>query len=90
MRSIVSYVWATQFFADHGGPGRGKRLFTQKNCAACHEVSSSGAPSLAHGKNAYSSVTMVVALWKHGPRMLSAWSKNTFHGRTFRAGRCLT
>ena len=70
MRSIVSYVWATQFFADHGNAGRGKGLFTQKNCTVCHNDPSSGAPSLARGKDAYSPVTMVAALWKHGPRML--------------------
>ena len=70
MRRIVSYVWAKQFFADYGDAGRGKRLFALKNCAACHNDPSSGAPSLAHGKDAYSPVTMVAALWKHGPRML--------------------
>lgn len=70
MRSIVSYVWATQFFAGEGDSGRGKRLFAEKNCAGCHNDAASGAPSLAHGKDAYSPVTMVAALWKHGPRML--------------------
>ncbi len=70
MRSIVSYACAKQFFADQGDAGRGKRLFTQKNCAVCHNDPGSGAPSLAHGKDAYSPVVMVSALWKHGPRML--------------------
>ena len=70
MRRIVSYAWATQFFADHGDAGHGKRLFAQRNCATCHNDASSGAPSLAHGKEAYSAVAMVAALWKHGPRML--------------------
>jgi mono/diheme cytochrome c family protein len=70
MRRIVSYVWAKQFFADSGDAGRGKRVFTQKNCTACHGDPASGAPSLAHGKDAYSPVVMVAALWKHGPRML--------------------
>jgi len=70
MRRIVSYVWARQFFADSGDAGRGKRVFAQKNCAACHSDPASGAPSLAHGKDGYSPVVMVAALWKHGPRML--------------------
>ena len=70
MRSIVSYVWAAQFFAGQGDAGHGKRLFAQKNCTVCHNDPSSGAPSLARGKDAYSPVTMVAALWKHGPRML--------------------
>ena len=29
-----------------------------------------GAPKLAKGKDAYSDITMVSALWEHGPRML--------------------
>jgi mono/diheme cytochrome c family protein len=70
MRRIVSYIWAKQFFADHGNADRGKRLFARKNCAGCHNDSSSGAPSLARGKDAYSPITMVAALWKHGPHML--------------------
>jgi mono/diheme cytochrome c family protein len=70
MRRIVSYVWTKQFFADQGDAGRGKRLFTHKNCAVCHNDPASGAPSLGRGKDAYSPVTMVAALWKHGPRML--------------------
>lgn len=75
MRSIVSYVWAKQFFAEQGSAGRGKRIFTQKNCAGCHNDPSSGAPSLARGKDAYSSVAMVSALWRHGPRMLERIEK---------------
>jgi mono/diheme cytochrome c family protein len=62
MRSIVSYVWATQFFAGQGYAGQGKRLFEGKNCALCHNDATSGTPSLAHGTDAYSPVTMVAAL----------------------------
>jgi mono/diheme cytochrome c family protein len=70
MRRIVSYVWAKQFFAEQGNVGRGKRIFAQKTCAGCHNDPASGAPSLARGKEAYSPVAMVSALWRHGPRML--------------------
>ena len=70
MRLIVSYAWAKQFFADQGDAVRGKHLFSQKKCAGCHNDPASGAPPLAHGKDAYSPVVMVAALWKHGPRML--------------------
>jgi cytochrome c551/c552 len=35
MRSSLSSVWATQFFAGQGDANHGKRLFAQKNCAVC-------------------------------------------------------
>jgi len=68
MREITSYLWAEEFFEDAGDSAAGRRVFTAKRCAVCHENSASGAPKLA-GKM-FSGVTMVSALWHHGPQML--------------------
>jgi mono/diheme cytochrome c family protein len=68
MRELLSYLWARQFFEDSGDAGRGKRVFAAKHCEACHGDSSTGAPKLTGG--AFSGITMVSALWHHGPRML--------------------
>jgi cytochrome c2 len=68
IREITSYLWAAQFFEDAGDPAAGRRVFTAKRCTACHEDAASGAPKLA-GRT-LSGVTMVSALWHHGPRML--------------------
>jgi cytochrome c2 len=68
MRELLSYLWARQFFEDSGDAGRGKRVFAMKRCETCHGDSSSGAPKLTGG--AFSGITMVSALWHHGPRML--------------------
>ncbi len=76
MRQILAYIWARQYFQGSGSAERGKRVFTEKNCATCHNDASSGAPKLAKGKDAYSDITMVAALWDHGPRML-----DQMHGR---------
>jgi mono/diheme cytochrome c family protein len=70
MRQIVGYVWARQYFRGNGNAERGHKVFAEKNCAACHNDPSSGAPKLAQGKDAYSDITLVAALWEHGPRML--------------------
>jgi mono/diheme cytochrome c family protein len=70
MRQILDYIWARQYFKGSGNAERGKRVFADKNCATCHNDPSSGAPKLAKGKDAYSDITMVSALWEHGPRML--------------------
>jgi mono/diheme cytochrome c family protein len=71
MREVLSYVWAAQFFESSGDAGRGKRVFAAKRCAACHDNASSGAPSLAHDARSVSGITMVSALWRHGPTMLA-------------------
>jgi mono/diheme cytochrome c family protein len=70
MREIVSFIWARQYFQGEGSAERGKRVFAEKNCAKCHDDPSSGAPKLSKGKGAYSAVSMVSALWGHGPQML--------------------
>jgi mono/diheme cytochrome c family protein len=70
MRQLVSYIWARQYFRGSGNASRGNRVFTEKNCAGCHNDPSSGAPKLAKGKDSYSDITMVASLWRHGPRML--------------------
>jgi len=69
MRQVVSYLWAKQYFTGSGSPGAGQKVFTAKGCAGCHSESG-GAPKLARGKDAYSDITMISALWDHGPRML--------------------
>jgi mono/diheme cytochrome c family protein len=70
MRELVSYLWAQQFFEDSGNPASGKRVFSAKHCATCHNDPSSGAPKLTGAGRSFSAVTMVSALWHHGPRML--------------------
>ncbi len=67
MRRIVGYLWSIQFFDSKGSSTAGKKVFTQKKCATCHNDASSGAPKLAGERSPY---MMVAALWKHGPAML--------------------
>jgi mono/diheme cytochrome c family protein len=68
MREITSYLWAGQFFEDTGAAAAGRRVFTAKRCATCHEDAASGAPKLA-GKT-FNGAIMVAALWHHGSEML--------------------
>jgi mono/diheme cytochrome c family protein len=70
MRQIVSYLWAEQLLTQNGNSAHGKQIFTEKSCASCHNDPSSGAPSLAGRKGTFSAVSMVSALWLHGPQML--------------------
>ena len=70
MRSIVGFLWARQYFGATGNRQRGQRVFAEKNCAACHNNPSSGAPNLANLHQNFSDIAMISALWDHGPRML--------------------
>jgi mono/diheme cytochrome c family protein len=70
MNEIVSHLWAGQFFANEGNPGRGKSIFAEKGCAGCHGATGSAAPDLTARKGSFTSVSMVSGLWGHGPAML--------------------
>jgi mono/diheme cytochrome c family protein len=75
MRQILAYIWARQYFLGSGNAERGKKFFAEKNCAVCHNDPSSGAPGLGGHKGSYSDITMVAALWDHGPRMLEEMNR---------------
>lgn len=70
MRQIIGYLWARQYFRGQGNAAHGKRVFEEKACATCHNDPASGAPKLAKTSEPYSDISMVSALWGHGPRML--------------------
>ena len=79
MRRLVSYLWVQQFFRGGGSPGKGKRVFTEKHCVACHGVAGSGAPDLRAQAGNFSAVTVISALWRHGPRMLQRIQETTHY-----------
>jgi mono/diheme cytochrome c family protein len=75
MRQIIGYLWTRQYFRGNGNAEHGKKVFAGKHCATCHNDLSSGAPRLAKGKDTYSDITMVAALWEHGPRMFDSMTQ---------------
>jgi mono/diheme cytochrome c family protein len=75
MRQVIGHVWMRQYLRGDGDAQRGKKVFEAKRCATCHNDPASGAPKLGKGKDAYSGITMVTALWSHGPRMLDAMTQ---------------
>lgn len=69
MRSIVAYLQTTHLFSVKANATRGKKVYTDKKCASCHDDASSGAPGLASLKGKLYPFSMVSALWDHGPAM---------------------
>ncbi len=79
MRRLVSYLWVQQFFRGGGNESKGKRVFTEKHCVSCHGVAGSGAPDLHAQAGNFSAVTVISALWRHGPRMLQRIQETTHY-----------
>ena len=57
---------------EEGNLAKGQKLFTEKHCVSCHGVAGSGAPDLKAQAGNFSAVSMISALWRHGPRMLNS------------------
>jgi cytochrome c551/c552 len=79
MREVLSAYWAKQLLERSGDPTRGKRLFAAKRCLECHAGGSPGAGD-------YNGITMVSALWRHGPAMLEQMKQKRIPWPVFRAG----
>jgi mono/diheme cytochrome c family protein len=70
MRSLLSYLWMRQFVYGGGNVAAGKKVFQDRRCADCHAGGAHGAPPLPGQAKQYSEVSIVSALWRHGPQML--------------------
>jgi mono/diheme cytochrome c family protein len=71
MRQLLSYLWMRQFVYPGGSIPAGKKVFEDRRCAECHAGGAHGAPQLPGQAHKYSEVTIISALWRHGPQMLS-------------------
>jgi cytochrome c2 len=71
MQQLLSYLWMRQFIYPAASEARGKQVFTQKHCADCHAGGAHGAPPLPGQGRKFSEVSIISALWGHGPQMLT-------------------
>lgn len=71
MRQLLSYLWMRQFIYPAASATRGKQVFTEKRCVECHTTGRHGAPPLPGQARKFSEVTIIAALWRHGPEMLT-------------------
>jgi len=73
MADLVAFLAALRYFEPVGSPFVGERVFNIRGCALCHGSSAEGTrlgPRVRTGGDAYTSVSLTAALWKHGPRMV--------------------
>jgi len=71
MRQLLSFLWMRQFVSPGGDIADGKRVFAERRCGSCHLGGAHGAPQLPGQARRYSEVTIISALWQHGPQMLN-------------------
>jgi mono/diheme cytochrome c family protein len=69
MREILAYIWSTDFFRSRGSVAEGQKVFGAR-CGICHGNRYADAPDLKKIDRRYTAITMVWALWNHGPKML--------------------
>jgi len=71
MRELLSFLWMRQFVYATGNVARGREIFKSRRCADCHAGGTHGAPQLPGQARHYSEVSIISAIWGHGPQMLN-------------------
>jgi cytochrome c2 len=71
MRELLSFLWMRQFVYPSGNAAKGKEIFQLRRCADCHAGGTHGAPQLPGQARHYSEVSIISAIWGHGPQMLN-------------------
>jgi cytochrome c551/c552 len=70
MNTLLSHLWADQFFGAAGEAGHGRKVFREKSCSVCHEGQNS-----VRLTGRFNTPRMTAALWNHGPTMLEQMSR---------------
>src|SRR4051794_15393423 len=71
MRELLSFLWMRQFVYPTGSVAKGKEIFRVRRCADCHAGGTNGAPQLPGQARHYSEVSIISAIWGHGPQMFN-------------------
>jgi len=73
MADLMAFLASLRFFDPSGSPFVGERVFGERGCAQCHGPAAEGTelgPKLSATGDAFTTVSLVTALWKHGPKMV--------------------
>ena len=68
-----------------GSVADGKKVFGERQCAGCHAGGRFGARQLPGQATKYSEVTLIAALWRHGPQMLERMKEKNMEWPRFTA-----
>ena len=69
---LLRFLASLRYFEPSGSPFLGERVFGERGCARCHGSKAGGTregPALRSGSDAFTTVSLATALWRHGPAM---------------------
>jgi len=73
IQDILQFLVSLRYYEPSGSSFLGERVFVERGCARCHGPKAGGtreAPPLrAGGSDAFTTVSLASALWRHGPAM---------------------
>jgi len=72
IKDVQTFLISLQYFEPSGSALLGERVFADRGCARCHGFTAEGTPQgprLKPGPDAFTPVSLVSALWNHGPGM---------------------
>ena len=75
---LFAYFFAARAFDAPGDAGRGRRLFINKGCAECHNLTSSsaaGGPPVVQWESVTDVIEVARQMWNHAPQMRAAAEK---------------
>jgi mono/diheme cytochrome c family protein len=75
---LFAYFVSARYFEKPGDAARGKRTFTEMNCAGCHGITSSKAglaPPVAKWESLADPSVLVGQMWNHGAAMRRAYAE---------------
>lgn len=75
---MFAFFYAARFFDAKGDPVRGKKLYVEKGCAGCHNLSSANAAGgrpVINWESVADPVELARQMWNHAPSMRAAMAK---------------
>ncbi len=69
---VLQFLISLRYHEPTGSPFLGERVFAERGCARCHGARAEGTregPQLKAGADAFTTVSLASALWRHGPAM---------------------
>jgi cytochrome c2 len=74
MADLRTFLGSLRYVEPTGSPLVGERVFSERGCAVCHgqmaEGTKSGPGLRSSGAEAFTAVSFMAALWRHGPQMI--------------------
>ena len=88
MADLIAYLFAERYFEVMGNAERGRGMFREKGCAACHSVGGGAGlgPDLARWRGGASPIPLATALWNHGPLMFARMQEQKIGWPRFQPG----